>query len=67
MNSVSRVSILIDLCFWNLNGVKNKFMLNDVKNLFARRDIVVITETHFNIRSKCPENFLLVVRSHSIE
>ena len=68
MNSVTCVDILpINLCFWNLNGVKNKFMMNQIKNLFETKDIVVIVETHFNIRCKCPEDFLLVARSLALE
>ena len=38
-------------------------MSNDVKALLQDKDIVIITETQFNIRSKCPEDFFLVGRS----
>ena len=35
--------------------------------LFATYDIVAIFETHLNIISKCPENFMLLARSKPIE
>ena len=51
------------LCFWNINGAKNKFEVADVVELFDTFDIVIIGETHFNIRIKCPEKFYLVGKS----
>ena len=48
---------------WNINGVKEKFENDTVKNLFHVYDILIIMETHFMKRHKCPENFKLVSRS----
>ena len=56
----------ITLCAWNINGVKNKFKADGVKNLIKDINILIIVETHFNIRQKCPENFYLVGRSKMI-
>ena len=69
MNSISQVANIraISICFWNINGVKNKFMLSDFKDIVRNVDIVIILETHFNIRDKCPENYLLVERSRTVE
>lgn len=50
-----------------MNGVKTKFLNNDVKNLFKNFDILIITETHYGIRSRCPEDFLFVCRSKEIK
>ena len=55
------------LCFWNRNGVKNKFLAKDVNGIFNNKDIIIISETHFNIRSKCPNGFFLVGRSQNIK
>ena len=55
------------LLSWNINGIKKKFQTTDVQTLFAGYDIVAISETHLNILSKCPENFLLIARSEPIE
>ena len=35
------------LCFWNINGVKNRFLANDVNEIFNKKDIVLKPETHF--------------------
>ena len=67
MNSVSRVTNSFKLCFWNLNGVKNKFMSTITDDVIQSSDIVVITETHFNIRTKCPSNFILLDKSPPTE
>ena len=53
----------IAICSWNINGIKEKFLSNDVKNLFINLDILVISETHFGVRHKTPENFKFVTRS----
>ena len=66
MNSVIRV-FSFRLCFWNLNGVRNKFMTNKIKDLLGDKDMLVILETHFNIRSKCPDGFTLIARSMTID
>ena len=42
-------------------------MSNEVKELFSDKDILVIGETHFNIRCKCPEKFELIARSKAVE
>lgn len=67
MNSVSRVINSIKLCFWNINGVKNKFMSDIANDAIQTTDIIVICETHFNIRSKCPDNFILIAKSPPTE
>ena len=53
----------INMLHWNINGVKNKFSSEFVKKLIADVDILVISETHFNIRIKCPEKFYLIGKS----
>ena len=50
------------LC-WNMNGVKEKFDNSDVQLIFADYDILVIMETHFKVRHKCPLDFYLAGRS----
>ena len=66
MNSVSRVTAL-SICFWNVNGVKNKFLATELKSLFENKDILIVSETHFNVRTKCPDNFILIARSRAVE
>ena len=56
----------VKLCFWNMNGVRNKFLSESVTSLTGDIEILVIVETHFNVRSKCPDNFILVGRSKPI-
>ena len=56
-----------NVCFWNINGVKNKFMSEITNETIQPYDIIVLTETHFNIRSKCPENFVIVATSPPTE
>ena len=63
MNDDRRLNTVIKLCFWNMNGVKNKFLSNEVKELLNGNDIVVIVETKFNVRHKCPDGYLLIARS----
>ena len=67
MNSVSRVLNYFKLLFWNINGVKNKFMSEVTTDVIQNSDILVITETHFNVRTKCPTNFVLLDRSPPTE
>ena len=67
MNSVARVINNVNILFWNLNGVRNKFMSTTANEVFQRTDILVITETHFNKRTKCPTNFTLLERSPPVQ
>ena len=46
-----------------MNGVKEKFKNDEVQSMFAAHDILVVMETHFNVRHKCPDYFSLVGRS----
>lgn len=46
-----------------MNGVKDKFNVNNVCQLIKNYDIVIIIETKFNIRSKSPPGYYLVGRS----
>ena len=46
-----------------MNGVKEKFDNSDVQLIFADYDILVIMETHFKVRHKCPLDFYLAGRS----
>ena len=50
------------LC-WNMNGVKEKFESEEVQLLFSKYDVLVIMETHFKVRHKCPKEFELVGKS----
>ena len=43
--------------------MQNKFLSNDSSALFVGKEILVITESHFAIRTKCPDNFILIARS----
>ena len=63
MNSVSCVMNNFTICFWNLNGVKNKFMTTTTDDVFQKSDILIITETHFNKRTKSPKDFVLLENS----
>ena len=56
----------IKLCFWNINGVRNKFLSEYSSKLFEQCEILVVVETHFNVRSKCPDNFSLIGRSKPV-
>ena len=46
-----------------MNGVKDKYEAEDVKLLFNKHDLLVVMETHFRKRHKCPEYFELIGRS----
>ena len=46
-----------------MNGVKEKFKNDEVQSMFAAHEILVVMETHFNVRHKCPDCFSLVARS----
>ena len=50
-----------------MNGVKNKFTNDDVHKFLAEYDVLCISESHFGIRSKCPQDFTLVARSKKVE
>ena len=43
--------------------MKEKFDNENVKNLFQKYDLIVMMETHFNKRHKCPIKFILMGRS----
>ena len=43
--------------------VHNKFLSDDTSTLFTDKDIIVLSETHFGVRSKSPENYTLIGRS----
>ena len=47
--------------------MKKKFLFENTKNILSHNDIVIISETHFNIRTKCPEGFYLAGRSKASE
>ena len=50
----------------NINGVKEKFSNEHILSFLKKFDILVIIETQFNIRVKCPTGFSLVGRSSKI-
>ena len=50
-----------------MNGIRRKFQCEEVQALLDGNDIIVITETHLNILSRCPEDFILIARSNPIE
>ena len=54
---------MANFCVWNLNGIHIKFLSNDVCKFIDENEVLIITETHFGVRSKCPQNFLLIARS----
>ena len=66
MSNLSDFNLPIKLCFWNINGVRNKFLSDDSTKLFEECEILVIVESHFNVRSKCPNNFSLIGRSKPV-
>ena len=57
----------MNILSWNINGVKQKFSNSEVVDVFRDKDIVVITESHFNVRVKCPDGFIFCGRSKPIE
>ena len=46
--------------------MNNKYDNKDVQNLFESHDLIVIMETHFVKRQKCPENFTLIAKSENL-
>ena len=54
------------MLFWNINGVKEKFQSDDVIKLFHSYEVVVIMETHFVVRHKCPDGYNLIGRSAAV-
>ena len=63
MSNITDSTYPIKLCFWNMNGVRNKFSSETVISFIGDFEILVVIESHFNVRSKCPDNFTLVGRS----
>ena len=61
-------STIMSTLFWNMNGVGNKFKKIDVTNIFknGRYDVIAITETHFNIRIKCPNDYHFIGKSKNV-
>ena len=57
----------LKLCFWNIHGVKNKLLKNEILNLLIDVDILILTETHFGKRSKSPRGFCLIKRSEPLD
>ena len=53
----------LTLIFWNMNGVKEKFKNEEVQILFSKYDVLIIMETHFKVRHRCPEEFEMVGKS----
>ena len=52
MSNQAESTFPVKLCFWNINGVRNKFLSESVMSLIRDTEILVIVETHFNVRSK---------------
>ena len=50
-----------------MNGVKLKFVNDEVLRILDDADILIVQETHFNIRVRCPTGFLFIARSAPIE
>ena len=48
---------------WN----KENIITETVQNIFKDFNIVIIGESHLNIRHKCPEDFILIGRSKPIK
>ena len=57
----------VNLIYWNINYVKNKFMAKDVRELFQNKDLVIIMETQFNVKTKCPDGVFVVARSRFVD
>ena len=53
----------IAICAWNINGIKDKFLSENVCTLFTNKDLLIISETHFGVRHKVPDKFVMVARS----
>ena len=50
-----------------MNGIKNKFSSESVLKIFEKFTLLIINETHFGVRSKCPAGLLLIGRSRKIQ
>ena len=50
-----------------MNGVKEKFKTEEVSKLMDKMDLIIIMETHFGIRTRCPEGFEIICRSKEVE
>ena len=59
-------NLKLTLLCWNIDGVNNKYDNKDVQKLFKSHDLIVIMETHFVKRHKCPENFILIGKSENL-
>ena len=53
----------IKILHWNINGVQTKFLNENILKIFKNFDIIVINETHFGDRARCPEGFTFISRS----
>ena len=59
---MNRINILVR----NINGVKLKLKNADVVNICKCYDMLITCESHFGVRTRCPEEFILVFRSKRI-
>ena len=59
--------MMIKICSWNLNGIKKKFSNDNILSFLNNFNLLCISETHFGVRSKCPDGFTLIARSKKIE
>ena len=57
----------MNILSWNINGVKQKFANTEVVDVFRDHDILIVTESHFDIRVTCPDGFMLCGRSKVVE
>ena len=57
----------IKILTWNLNGVKNKYLNEEVCNVFSKVDVIIIQETHFGVRVRCPKDFLFISRPQRVK
>ena len=46
-----------------MNGIKDKFLSENVCTLFTNKDLLIVSETHFGVRHKVPDKFVMVARS----
>ena len=46
--------------------MKNKLQNDDVKDLINQYDILILSETHFSQRIKCPDDFTFICRSEQV-
>ena len=51
-----------------MNGVKDKFSSEAIQQFLSHinADVLIITETHFKVRAKCPTGYFLVAKSKTI-